>query len=179
LDDHTRDLTAAIASGNAEALARFYRTWFPIMFQHARQATRRDESFCLDVVQDAMMKFIRATPIVNDAATLDGLLRTIVRRCAYDRLRAEARRARREIHASSHAHQLDSDHALVDQIAWLKLQLSSLNQRDSVLLDLRYRLGWTLRQIGAALGMKTGAVDGRINRTLASLRQAAGDDFND
>ena len=57
-----RSLTEAIASGNTEAFASFYRQWFDTMYAQARNASGRDESFCLDVVQDAMLRVIKSVP---------------------------------------------------------------------------------------------------------------------
>ncbi len=53
-------MTAQIAAGHPEALCGFYRSWFDTIFTEARRATGRDESYCLDVVQDAMRRVIRS-----------------------------------------------------------------------------------------------------------------------
>ena len=60
-----RELTAAIASGDTEALASLYREHFDSLYGQARRITGRDESFCLDVVQDAFMRVIRSIPIMD------------------------------------------------------------------------------------------------------------------
>jgi len=41
------------------------------------------------------------------------------------------------------------------------------------MLLMRHRFGWTLQQIGAALGIKPGAVDGRLRRLVGGLRRRA------
>lgn len=57
------------------------------------------------------------------------------------------------------------------RIHWLTEQLQSLSADQRQLLDWRYRLGWTLESIGSRLGLKSGAIDGRIRRVLQQLKR--------
>lgn len=178
----TANLTRAIASGDTEAFARFYRAWFDRMFVMARQCTGRDESFCLDVVQDSMVRVIRSIPELNTDVELERWLHVVVRSCALDRLRRERRRSLRERRSDQTTPKATSardDQDGEDRIAWLRKQLSQLPPEQAHLLSLRYRLGWTLARIGRALGIKPGAVDGRINRTIKTLQAHATEDFRD
>ena len=96
LASETRTLTAAIASGDTEAFARFFGIWFDWMRGEAARATARDEAFCLDVVQDSMMRVIRSLKPMSTDDDLRRWLRVVVRSCAYDRLRRDARACGRE-----------------------------------------------------------------------------------
>ena len=178
LDRLVRELTRAIASGDTEAFAQFYRERFDAMYAHARRCTGRDEAFCLDVVHDAMLKIIHQMKSFDEESALRAWLGTIVRRCAYDRLREESRRARRErrVARTEAASTVDGRK---EHLEWLARRLSILNDEQNRLLSLRYRLGWTLQQIGSLLGLNPGAVDGRINRTLAALRENAAEDLHE
>jgi RNA polymerase sigma-70 factor (ECF subfamily) len=181
------ELTSAIASGNAEAFARLYRAWFDHCLAEARRCTGRDEQFCLDAVQEAMLRVIRhMRPLQNEAA-LGAWLSSVVRTACIDLLRRDLRRRRREVirtEQTSHGTSSSStapagiDDAL-DRIHWLRHQLANLPADQARLLDLRFRMGWTLARIGRALRMNTGAVDGRINRTLNRLRAEAPEDFHE
>src|SRR5690606_20630028 len=94
--DTSLQTTSAIARGDAEAFAQFYEVWFDRMVLMARSVTGRDESFCLDVTQDAMLRIVRS---MRPMATEDDLRRwllRIVHTAALDRLRSEDRRRRRE-----------------------------------------------------------------------------------
>lgn len=174
-----RELTSALASGDSEALAVLYRERFDWMYAEARRCTGRDESFCLDVVQDAMLKVIRAMKPLDDEPQLIAWLRTVVQRCAYDRLRADKRRLRHELNASA-ALPAESATPVDDgRLAWLANQVRELSEDKGQLLGLRFGLGWTLQQIGSRLGLKPGAVDGRLNRTLAALRKNALEEFHE
>jgi RNA polymerase sigma factor (sigma-70 family) len=170
MPDTAHELTRAIAAGDTEAFARFYEAWFERMYAEARRATRRDESFCLDVVQDAMMKVIRSMPVLETEAAMAAWLRRVVQRCAYDRLRAEARRMRRE-GAIVGGREIASD--MREQIEWLRAELNLLDDESRHLLDLRWRLGWTLQRIGASLGLSAGAVDGRLSRIVRGMQRRA------
>lgn len=180
-----RSLTEAIASGNTEAFASFYRQWFDTMYAQARNASGRDESFCLDVVQDAMLRVIKSVPAMASDDDLRRWLRVVVQSCAYDRFREESRRTAREQRSVAVRGSNDSSAEVgaaehtVDRIRWLERELQALNDRDVQLLLMRHRFGWTLKRIGDALGLKPGAVDGRIRRVLSKLRRRAKEQSHD
>ena len=177
VEPDVRALTSAVASGDAEAFTRFFGAWFDRMYAEARRATARDEAFCLDVVQDAMMRVIRSLKPIDNEDDLRRWLRAVVHSCAYDRLRGEARRRRREKRAAAVRDTTAADPG--PRMRWLEEQLRSLDGRHLHLLVLRHRLGWTLEQIGAATGLKPGAVDGRLRRLVAKLRKRAREETDD
>src|SRR5690606_7531615 len=137
--DTSLQTTSAIARGDAEAFAQFYEVWFDRMVLMARSVTGRDESFCLDVTQDAMLRIVRS---MRPMATEDDLRRwllRIVHTAALDRLRSEARRQRRERIAaeggrSARASEADPDSELAEQITALRAQLEALGPDDHGLL---------------------------------------------
>jgi RNA polymerase sigma factor (sigma-70 family) len=174
-----RELTAAIASGDTEAFARLFRERFDEMNAEARRATGRDESFCLDVVQDAMLRVIRWMKPMDTEQRLRAWLRVVVQSCAYDRLRTEARRQRRDHTAAQQRPPDRPDRELAERLDWLRGELAALDGPPAQLLLMRYRLGWTLQRIGNVLGLTPGAVDGRIKRTVAALRRRARETFHE
>ena len=179
MQSRARSLTESIASGNTEAFATFYRQWFDTMYAQARKASGRDESFCLDVVQDAMLRVIKSVPAMASDDDLRRWLRVVVQSCAYDRFREEARRTAREqrsvaVRGSNNSNvELGAAEDTVDRSRWLEREMQTLNDRDVQLLLMRHRFGWTLKRIGNALGLKPGAVDGRIRRLVLKLRRRA------
>jgi RNA polymerase sigma factor (sigma-70 family) len=175
-----RELTSAIASGDTEAFAHLYRGWFDFALTEARRCTGRDEQFCLDVTQNAMLRIIRRIRPLESEAALAAWMKACVRSACLDSLRQEARRARRE--AAAARHRTDAQAPLAadqERLAWLRAQLSILDAETVRALDLRYRVGWTLARVAAAMGLKTGAVDGRIHRTITRLRSAAQEDSHE
>jgi RNA polymerase sigma factor (sigma-70 family) len=151
------------------------------MYADAVRATGRDEAFCLDVVQDAMLRVIRRMRPMATEGDLGRWLRAVVQSCAYDRLRGESRRRRREAEAAAESSpQVAPDRdELRRRLHWLEEQLRTCDDASVQMLLMRHRFGWTLRQIGAALGINPGAVDGRLRRLVGGLRREAQEDFDD
>jgi len=164
--DPTHDLTRAIAAGDRQAFARFYEEWFDRIFAIARSSTRRDESFCLDVTQDVFLKAIRAMKPLDSHHHLAAWLHRTTLRAAFDRIRAERRAIARHQRRESLPATAPTDH---DELQSLRNQLAALDASTASLLNARYRLGWTLDRIGAAFGLKPGAVDGRLRRATTRL----------
>jgi RNA polymerase sigma factor (sigma-70 family) len=179
LSRSVREFTAAIASGGTEAFAHFYRERFDEMYAEARRVTGRDESFCLDVVQDAMMRVIRRLRPIKTEPGLRAWLRLVVQSCAYDCLRREINRRRREQAAAERREQAAADRERQDRLAWLQQEMASLKCDEIRLLVMRYRWGWTLQRMGEALGLRPGAVDGRLRRATAALRRRAAEQLHD
>jgi len=179
LNDTVREFTGAVASGDTEAFARFYRQRFGEMYADARRATGRDEAFCLDIVQDAMLRVIRSMKPVETERALRTWLRAVVQSCAYDRLRKEARQRRWELQATEAGNAKSTDDGLGERLEWLRGELTGLDDPQAQLLVMRYRFGWTLKRIGTVLGLKTGAVDGRLGRLIATLRRRAQETFDE
>lgn len=182
-EPETWPLTAGVARGDEVALGRFYDLWFGRVLSTARAVTRRDESFCLDVVQDAMLRVARRMPrLPNEPAVRAWMARTVTR-VAVDRLRAETRRRVREQQAASAEQDGRADGlataAEQERFAWLQDALARLPERDRALLQARFGEGATLAAAGAAVGTTGHAAHGRIRRLLAALRRAAGEAFGD
>lgn len=183
MESETRAQTAAIAAGDTAAFARFYDRWFDAMCAEASRATGRDEAFCLDVVQDAMMRVIRSMRPLPAEDDVRRWLRAVVYSCAYDRLRSETRRRRRET-AAARTRPMTAPPARNradegQRLEWLERQLGSLDDRSLQILLMRHRFGWTLREIGSALKQTPGAVDGRLRRLVRTLRRRAREEADD
>ena len=167
-----RDQTRAIACGDMQAFAHFYRQWFDFVFLQARRGTGRDEQFCLDMVQETMLRVIRFMKPIDSDRALRAWLRTVVRSCCHDELRRERRRRKREF--ATDRHQSGTSNELLEsQLVWLQSQLAAIGPDRSRLLTLRFGLQWTLKQIGVAMDLTAGAVDGQISRSLDLLRKNA------
>lgn len=168
------ELTTAIASGDTEAFGRFYDRYFPAVYGLARRISGRDEAFCLDVVQDAMLRVVKHMRPLPDEDALLRWLGAAVRSTVYDILRMEIRRKRRELRREVGASQHETGETnLGEQMAWIRRELANLDPEDAWLLTMRHRWGWTLNRIGEALGLGTTTVDRHIRRVTAKLRREA------
>jgi RNA polymerase sigma factor (sigma-70 family) len=192
----TAALTAAMAAGDPAAVEAFYRRYFDRLYAWARQATRRDEAFCLDVVQDAVLRVVRTVRPASGEAQLVAWLKLVVRTTAYDRLKADRRRDRRHRAAaladvpagnpagSTAVATADDDDPsdpadLAERLGWLRAELDAMDPGLARLIDLRFTERWTLARIGGLLGVSVGTVDGRLRRALARLRERAGSAFGE
>jgi RNA polymerase sigma factor (sigma-70 family) len=175
MPDTVHTLTAAMAAGEARAVEAFYREYFDTMYRHACNVTRRDESFCLDVVQDAVMRVIRTVRPVSSEAQFASWLRLVTQTAAYDLLKAESRRRRREavvaVAADATAHTPEAPGGDEEQLALLRKQIAALDPQIVRMIELRYEGGWTLAKIAEAMGLSIGTVDGRLRRALRDLRK--------
>lgn len=166
----THPLCAAISRGDRAAFATFYNAWFDRCYAMARSLTRRDESFCLDVVQNTMLRVARAIkPIDSDAALSRWMVRA-VHSSAIDLLRAESRARRRDRAAARPDLAPAHDPHLAD---WLAATLASLDERERALLNLRFARDATFQTIAHAERTTPDAAHGRIRRLLARLRSAS------
>ena len=96
-----RSLTRAIARGDTEAFGEFYEAWFDRTFAMARSVSRRDESFCLDIVQDTMLRVVRYMKPLATEESLGNWMGRAVLSATIDRLRREKRRPEREREAAA------------------------------------------------------------------------------
>jgi RNA polymerase sigma factor (sigma-70 family) len=181
-------LTAAMARGDEPAIESFYRRYFDLLYRHARQVSRRDESFCLDIVQEALLRIVRTIRPVPTEPQLVGWLKLVVKSVAYDLLRGERRRQEREAVrgsapglfaagafvtglAEDPVAAADARDETADRLAWLRRELLALDPELVRLIELRFLHGWTLARIGALVGLSKGTVDGRLRRALESIRR--------
>lgn len=162
--------TRAIARGDRDALGQFYEAWFNPCYAMARSLTGRDESFCLDVVQETMLRVIRSMREIQSSPALHAWMKRAVHSAALDLLRREARRLRREhLRGASQERAAAAD----DRIAWVAARLAELPAGDGALVSLRLARGQTLESAGAATGLTGDAAHGRIRRALAKLKRWA------
>lgn len=162
-------ISSGVARGDPAALDRLYRAWFDRALALARRFTGRDESFCLDVVQETMLRAIRGLRAQPTGAALDGWLTLAVRSAAVDALRREGRRMVRE--RASGAPTSSATSSCPDEIQAILLHLADLDPSEAEVLRRRFA-GASLRGIAGASGRTVGAVHGSVRRALATLRRA-------
>ncbi len=171
-DARARILSLGAARGDPAAVADFFDSWFDWTLNAAARATARDESFCLDVVQEIMVRVAGKMPPLLTHADMERWMWRVVYNAAMDALRSERRRTRRERVSQSGARVDATDDA---QIEWITRELGRLSADDQLLVRARFGGAMTLREIGTSLGRSTGSIHGRLRRILASLRDRRGD----
>jgi RNA polymerase sigma factor (sigma-70 family) len=185
-DWSAEELTRAIARGDGDALSAFYREWFDRVYGMARSLTRRDESFCLDVVQEAMLRVVRSMRAMRSEDEVARWMTRVVHTAALDLLRRESRRAareRRSVEAAGAAAPPtptgDERAEAQERIAWVRARLAELPAEDSGLVGLRIGRGQSLDRAGASEGMTGDAAHGRVRRAVSRLRAMAKEAFGE
>ncbi len=177
MSDSIHKLTSAMAAGDEDAVETFYRQYFDWLYAQARRATRRDEAFCLDVVQDAVLRILRNVRPVHSQPQWNAWMKLVVQTTALDRIRAERRRRQREtIAVGSHRPSdadADADDSSQSQTEWLRNQIARFDPQLIAIIELRYHRGWTLHQIAQSVGLSIGTIDGRLRRAFNTLRDRA------
>lgn len=171
-------VSAGVAAGSREALAALYDATFDDLYLAVRSFTKRDESFLLDCVHDAMMRVARRLRTIDTKEGLDAWLRSTVLGAALDRLRGEraaARRERRSVDGKTSASEtsVEVDAGAGQDLADIERELArlaSLGHDDRSLLTLRFVRGLTLEQLANHFGWTPKAIDSRIRRLIARLR---------
>jgi RNA polymerase sigma factor (sigma-70 family) len=169
-----------MAAGDEGAIEDFYRCYFDWLYLKARRATGRDEAFCLDVVQEAVLRIVRCVRPIESEGQFRAWLRLVVQTTAYDLMKSDARRLRREtavVVACGGPAESDPDSA--DRIAWLRQQIAELAPEVARMIDLRFQQSWTLARIGKFFGLSVGTVDGRLRKAIGHLRELAREEFDD
>lgn len=181
-DRSAEELTRAIARGDGDALAAFYRAWFDRVYATARSLTRRDESFCLDVVQEAMLRVVKSMRAMRSEEDVARWMTRVVHTAALDLLRRESRRVVREKRAAGveGATPAGSERAEVEErIVWVRARLAELPEEEAGLLGQRIAQGVSLDRAGASEGLTGDAAHGRVRRALARLRAMAKEAFGE
>ena len=177
------EITRAIRNGDNASFQILYDYYFEELFRQIKHLAARDEATCLDIVQETMMKIIRSMKPIESQTHLAAWVRTVARTTTYDWLRREVRHTKNRASLPQQDETAEEpDRVAIDdeaRLIWLEEQLVSLPAETRKMIALKYRLGWTLKQISQNLGLKTGAVDGRIRRAVEQIKKQAEQDYTD
>ncbi len=177
--DTSRDAarcTAGIRRGDRDAFLLLYERQFEKVLAMARTITQRDESFCLDVVQEAFVRVIVGLPRLEDWAAVEAWMARATRSAAIDLLRRELRDVRRRLRRG--APEIQGRAVDEERVAWIGQRLADLDAQTERLLRAHVVDGRTLADLAGA-GASRDAVHGKIRRALAGLRRAAMEAFRD
>ena len=174
--DHS--ITRRIAAGDEVAYAAFYEAWFAPALSLVRAVSRRDEAFCLDVVQDVMLAVACSMPSLGDDVALRAWMTRTVVNAVTDRVRAETRRHRRERAVAETAAATRKQEPWLDLVeqerrTWLVESVAALPAVEQALLRARFGDASSVAAVADDLGISSDAAHGRLRRALDKLRQKA------
>ena len=160
---------SAIARGDEAAFQRLVRQCSPLLARLAARLVGPDSD---DVMQESWTKAYMALrsgrfDAKREGASIDVWLRQIVARTAYDWLRSRRRRKARDVRLQGHVAENASARVALRQ---LDVLLESLPPAQRVALLLKEVEGMTTREISLVLKCSEGAVEQRLVRARATLR---------
>ena len=141
--------------------------WMPV-YRFALALTN-DLGEADDVAQEAFVRLWRTRATVDWSAPLIGWLLVAARRIALDRFRRLARELR--LRPAPPA-PVGLDAATVERFVDLRAQLAELTSAERAAILLSAVEGWSTAEIGAALGISSGAVRTAASRGRAKLGTA-------
>jgi RNA polymerase sigma factor (sigma-70 family) len=159
--------TRAVRSGSHEALAEIYDRCAEEVVVSVERATRRDESFALDCLQEMFMRLAAHPPVVDSHAALMAWMRVAVLNVARNMVVSEQRRRRREgavVSAPDRGAGYEGRESL-DAI------LRQLDEDERTLVRLRHVEGMRIKAIAQAIGATPQAIESTIRRAIGRLRQ--------
>jgi RNA polymerase sigma factor (sigma-70 family) len=158
------------------ALAQHDRWLRTIAFARVREPQAVDE-----VMQEVALAAVRQSAPLTDAGKVaPWLYRLAVRQALLYRRKCGRRRRLTDRYADQVQHGDRSRPAELDPLSWLVAQerrglvqkaMSQLPARDTEILLLKYTENWSYHQIAAHLGASHAAVEARLHRARARLRE--------
>jgi len=166
-DEWAARVTRAVRSGSQEALAEMYDRCAEEVVASVERATRRDESFALDCLQEMLMRLAAHPPTVESHAALMAWMRVTALNVARNMIVSEQRRSRRERAAATD----HGDGAGEPRNDSLDEILTQLDEDERTLLRLRHVEGMRIRAIAQVIGRTPQAIESALRRAIGRLRQ--------
>ncbi len=173
---HDELLVLRCKRGDADALEQLVERWQERLWRYARRLLG-DDGAAWDAVQETWTVVVSDLVKLGDCRAFGGWIFRVLNNKCMDRLRKRAARRRLSEAAGEKAR---SESAMADgglgQFADMNAAIDSLCDQKRVLILLRYRVQFSVREIADILGVAEGTVKSRLHRTLAELRRLMGVD---
>lgn len=167
-----RTLTAGLARGDDAAWAQFHREYGPGLFRQLLAATRGDYDLASEALQQTYLRIARHARPCESAPMFASWLRLVARTALSDCCRRHrsfwALLHRREVDPSEHAVPSAGEDRL---LAALEVALAGLEPETRDLLETKYLEDADVRAIARRLAISEKAVESRLTRARAELRQ--------
>jgi RNA polymerase sigma-70 factor (ECF subfamily) len=161
--------------------------WQAALGQHERWlrtivlARLREPQAVDEVMQEVALAAVRqAAPLADPAKVAPWLYQLAVRQSLLYRRKCGRRRRLVDRYAEQGDHEPRGSRSPADPLGWLLAEerqalvrraLSQLPRRDAEILLLKYTENWSYHQIAAHLGIGHSAVEARLHRARARMRQ--------
>lgn len=171
------DLRAVVEQaqrGDIDAFTRLVSAHAPQLHRLAAAIVGPDDA--ADATQEALLRAWRELPKLRDVDRFDPWLRRILVNCCRKFLRGRTRRIRPLSLDPAQGHDAPDPEApiesqVADQSA-LDAVFEQLSPEQRALVSLHYTLDLSIRESAEALGIRPGTAKSRLNKALATLREA-------
>lgn len=165
-------LTSGLARGDDAAWAQFHREYGPLIFRQLLAATRGDHDLVSEALQQSYLRIARHARPCEVEAEFIGWLRVVARTALSDCRRRQRSflqllNRRREDPVDTEASTREEEKL---QTA-LDRALATLEADDRALLEAKYLSGLDVRTLAARLELSPKAVESRLTRARAALRE--------
>ena len=165
-----RKLTTGLARGDDAAWQQFHREYGPGIFRHLLAATHGDHDLASEALQQAYLRIARHARPCDSGAQFASWLRLAARSALSDC------RRRRRTHFNLLRHRTADPTARIDDddgpvFAALDASLGALAAEQRALLEAKYFRRESVQDIADRLGVTAKAVESRLTRARAELRE--------
>jgi RNA polymerase sigma factor (sigma-70 family) len=164
-------LTAGLALGDDNAWGQFHRDYGPGLFRYLLASTRGDHDLATEALQQTYLRVARNARPCNSPSMFASWLRVVARSALSDSRRRRVsfwnllrRRYEEPADISSPAEEEQT-------LTALDAAMVHLSADDRRLLEDKYLAGLSVRTLGEKLSLSTKAVESRLVRARATLRQ--------
>jgi RNA polymerase sigma-70 factor (ECF subfamily) len=165
-------LTAAMRRSDEEAYREFFRLYFHRLLGYLLVVTRGDEELSRDLLQQVMIKVAKHVRVFEEEQALWRWLTLLARTAAIDHARKRNRYfgfLQRLWETQAEASEPAADESAVEKA--LVRELEALPNEDRQLLSMKYLEGSPVKVIAAALQLSEKAVESRLTRARAKLKE--------
>jgi len=186
--ERDKQLAAAVCAGDRGAFDQFFRDYFPRLFRFALGRLSGDADLAKDMVQQTMIKSMRALPAYRGEAALFTWLCQLCRSEISAYRRKAARRSKTVVSINPAGGDIDlaaiaDDPALepsamterTDRLRSIHTLLDTLPGDYGAVLELKYVEGCSVEEIADRLATGTTAIQSMLARARKAFRQAAQD----
>jgi len=167
-------LTRSMQRGDEEAYREFFRLYFHRLLAYLLVVTRGNETIARDLVQQTMIKVAKHVRVFEEEAVLWRWLTVLARTAAVD----EGRKSQRYfgfLERLWHGREEWAPAGKEEECAVERLlagKLEELETEDRRVLEKKYLEGNSVKEIASDLGTTEKAIESRLSRVRAKLKEA-------
>lgn len=169
-------MTQAIARGDDQAFKEFYDAYFLRIYRYLLVLNSGKEDLVADALQDCMIRIVRHMKPFQDSGALWNWIRSLAKSAFIDQVR-KRNRSRAELPLVSELKEReDGDTELKEQ---LRACLKDLKPQEKRMIEGKYFLGKTYEELAKEERVTPKAIESRLARIRAKMRQRMLESLND